>query len=435
MPKYETGLERRLEYRERLAGISQMLHGLPAEQQNPIQIALIDFMREYNEGILDAAQNHKPLVCTWYGNAQEIFAGMGIKYYNPVMDLMFHLQFTDYADAKECDQFPLDDKICSLVRYAVWSMENRLHPKPDAFICMMEPCDGQVMLHQAFKRSDYLKDVPCFAFDPSYGHEDKDFEYVARQLRQEMVPFLERTTGAKYDFKRVAELVEETNKQYRIWAEVNEQLRASPCPMPSFAVPDAFWALTQHLPAGHPTATAIMQGALDFAKHNVANHVGPVMNEQIRILWPDLNPLWGDKLGAWLASEWNAVVVQTFQGGTPYTDVDTSNEEAMFFGLARRAVAEVPMIRQGRGWVDVFEEDVTKMINEFNINAVVFPGHMGHKDQSGSGEFLKRICRDMDVSLINMTTSLFDERYTPLDKVKNDLSNFFSASGFKRAKH
>ena len=94
MPKYETGLERRLEYRERLAGISQMLHGLPAEQQNPIQIALIDFMREYNEGILDAAQNHKPLVCTWYGNAQEIFAGMGIKYYNPVMDLMFHLQFT-----------------------------------------------------------------------------------------------------------------------------------------------------------------------------------------------------------------------------------------------------------------------------------------------------------------------------------------------------
>lgn len=205
--------------------------------------------------------------------------------------------------------------------------------------------------------------------------------------------------------------------------------------MPSFAVPDAFWALTQHLPAGHPTATAIMQGALDFAKHNVANHVGPVMNEQIRILWPDLNPLWGDKLGAWLASEWNAVVVQTFQGGSPYTDVDTSNEEAMFFGLARRAVAEVPMIRQGRGWVDVFEEDVTKMINEFNINAVVFPGHMGHKDQSGSGEFLKRICRDMDVPLINMTTSLFDERYTPLDKVKNDLSNFFSASGFKRAKH
>ena len=142
MPKYETGLERRLEYRERLAGVSQMLHSLPPEKANPVQTAFIDFMREYNEGLIDAAQNHKPLVCTWYGNSQEILAGMGIKYYNPVMDLMFHLQFTDYADAKECDQFPLDDKICSLVRYAVWSMENRMHPKSDAFICMLESCDG-----------------------------------------------------------------------------------------------------------------------------------------------------------------------------------------------------------------------------------------------------------------------------------------------------
>lgn len=435
MPKYQTGLERRLEYRERLAGVSQMLHGLPAEQQNPIQMQFIELMRDYNEGIIDAATNHKPLVCTWYGNCQELLAGMGIKYYNPVMDLMFHLQFTDYADAKECDQFPLDDKICSLVRYAVWSMENRVHPKPDAFVCMMEPCDGQDMLHQAFKRSDYLKDVPCFAFDPSYGHDDKDFEYVAHQLRYEMVPFLEKTTGAKYDFGRVAALVEETNEQYRVWTQVNEQLRASPCPMPSFSVPDVFWALTQHLPAGDPRATDLMRLTLKIAQDNVAKHVGPVMNEQIRILWPDLDCLWGDKLGAWLASEWNAVVVNSFQGGSPYEDVDTSNEEAMFFGLARRSVAEVPMIRQGRGWVDVYEHDLTTMINDFNINCVVNPGHMGHKDQSGVVAFQKRICRDMDIPNIVLTTSLFDERYTPLEKVQNDLSNFFSTAGFKRAKH
>ncbi len=433
MSKYQTGLERRMEYRERLGGISAMLHGLPAEQQNPVQIAMIDLLRQYNEDLIDAAVNHKPLVCTWYGNSQEIFAGMGIRYYNPVMELMFNLQFTDYADAKECDHFALDDKICSLVRYAVWSIENRVHCKPQAFICMLEPCDGQTMLHQAFSRSDYLKDVPYFAIDPGYGHDDKDFAYVAAQLKQ-MIPFLEKHTGAKYEFEKVAALVQETNKQYRIWAEVNECIKASPCPMPAFAVPDVFWALTQHLPAGAPQATALMQAVLGVCKQNVANHVGPVMNEQIRILWPDLNPLWGDKLGAWLAKEWNATVVQTFQGATPYTEVDTSSEEAMLFGLARRNISEVPMIRQGRGWVDVFEEDVTSLINDYNINAVVFPGHMGHKDQSGTGVFLKRICRDLDVPCITLTTSLFDERYTSLDKVQNDLSNFFSAVGFKRNK-
>lgn len=162
---------------------------------------------------------------------------------------MFHLGLTDYADAKECDRFNLDDKMCSLVRYAVYSMVNRLHPRPDCFVAMAEPCDGQLMLHQAFAECDYLKGVPVYTIDPSYGHTDKDFEYVAKQLK-EMIAFIEKNTGAKYDVNKLREIVDETNKQYEIWAEVNELMRASPAPMPSFAVGDAFWALTQHLPAG-----------------------------------------------------------------------------------------------------------------------------------------------------------------------------------------
>ncbi len=75
---------------------------------------------------------------------------------------------------------------------------------------------------------------------------------------------------------------------------------------------------------------------------------GPGRERKIRLFWPDLNPLWGEKLGNWLAEEWNAVVVNSFQGLSPYTPVDTSTEESMLFGLARRNVAEVPMIRQGK---------------------------------------------------------------------------------------
>ena len=209
--KYQTGLERRYEYKERLEGILKMINSLPPEKQNPVQTAFLGLMQDYNLKLIEAGEKNLPLVCTWYGNAQEILAGMGIRYYNPVMELMFNLQFTEYADAKECDHFALDDKLCSLVRYAVWSIENRVHVKPQAFIAMMEPCDGQLMLHQAFARSDYFKDVPYFAIDPGYGHTDKEYNYVASQLKK-MVKFLEEKTGAKYDFGKVREVVEETNK-------------------------------------------------------------------------------------------------------------------------------------------------------------------------------------------------------------------------------
>ena len=91
------------------------------------------------------------------------------------------------------------------------------------------------------------------------------------------------------------------------------------------------------------------------------------------------------------------------------------------------------MIRQGRGFVDVLVEDLADMITTYNANAVITPGHMGHKDKSGNTQFLKKVCRDMGVPLLNLTTSLFDKRYMPMDRVKNDISNFFSTAGFTPA--
>ena len=106
----------------------------------------------------------------------------------------------------------------------------------------------------------------------------------------------------------------------------------------------------------------------------------------------------------------------------------------MLIGLARRSVAEVPMIRQGRGWVDVMVDDLSQALQDFNIDAVLFSGHMGHKDQSGVTQFMKKVCRDRRVPLLTLTTSLFDERYTPMEKVQNDISNFLSTNGYKRNK-
>ena len=87
---------------------------------------------------------------------------------------------------------------------------------------------------------------------------------------------------------------------------------------------------------------------------------------------------------------------------------------------------------QAPGWVDVFVEDVTNMISSFNCNAVIASGHMGHKDVAGQGAFLKKVCKDMDVPVLNLTSSLFDERYLPFERLKNDIDNFFSTCGFKR---
>lgn len=430
------GTERTQEYVDRLTGILEMMQGAPAEQRNPVVEALIGLFLQWNKDKIQAYRDGRPIGMTWYGNAPEILCGMGILNYNPVVDLMMHLGFTNYEDAYKSDAFPLDQNVCSLIRYATYAVTNRLLVKPSVIIAMGEPCDAELMLHQAIAQSDFMGGIPIFQIDPSYGHEKSDFEYVAGQL-QDMVRFLEKHTDAKYSYEGLKKVVDETNKQYELWKQINECMKARPAPMPGFAVPEALWPLTQHLPSGDPRCTAVIEKILEACRANVAAHAGPLgEHEQIRIVWPDLDPLWNGPLTEWLAQEWGATVVMTDQQySTPYQKIDTSSEESMFYGLARRAVFEVPMIRQGRGFVDVLIEDLADQISGWGADVVIAPGHMGHKDKSGNGQFLKKVCRDMGVPLLNLTTSLFDERYTPLDRVKNDISNFLSTCGYKPLRH
>ena len=425
------GTERIEEYVTRLTGMIDQMKALPAEQQNPLAIFLLEALRERDQRVLHAAAAGEPFIVSWYGNLPEISDSMGIVDYNPISDIFFHLGVTNHADAYELDKLDFDPNVCTLIRFGIYAMKNHLMPKPTAFVAMAEPCDGQLMIHQSWEEIGAAAGAPVYQIDPTYGTTERDYRYVADQLR-ELIAFYEKHCGVKYSFEKLKAVVDETNVQYDLWKQVNQCASAIPCPLPSFAVNDAFWYLMQHLiPCGDKRVTQAMRAVLDMAKKNAANHVGAVPHEQIRVYWPDLNPLWDMRLADWLAKEWGAVVVGSFTGLTPYEWIDTSSEESTLLGLARRGTTEVPMIRQGRGTVDLFTEDLTREVQNLNANCVIFPGHMGHKDQSGIAKFLREACRDLDVPLLSMTTDLFDSRCENFDKMTSDISNFFSAHGWK----
>jgi len=431
MTNTKTGVERIYEYRDRLKGIIEAMKQAPEEQRNPFLEGVFTLVLEANEKTIDCAENKKPFISSWYGNSPEIYTSMDIHFINPVFDLLFHEYLTDLYDVKEADKMSLPDDICSLIRFGAYAVENRLLPRPTAIVSMLEPCDGELMLHQYFQSSDHWGGVPIFALDPPYGATEEDFKYFAGELKR-MIAFLEEISGHQFDVEKLRKIVEEMNLQYELWGEYNELRRVTPCPHGSFSGSVPFWALTQHLPSGDPRATELIRMMVKDAEAKVEAGIGAVPNEQIRILWADLAPQWADLIGPWLEQEWGANVVMDYQGYTPYSQIDTSTEKTMLFGLARRSLHEVPMIRQGRGTVEVIIEDMTRIIKDYNINCVIWPGHMGHKDVAGSINFMQEVCRSLNVPLLSLTTSLFDERYTPLNRVKQQISEFFEAKGWKR---
>lgn len=418
------GLQRFYEYRDRIRGIISQIEASP--EPNPVLLKFFGLVLENDEKTIDCIEHDKPLLSSWYGSAPEIYAAMGIHYFCPVDNILAHQPFNNDLEGMDASAVPAD--MCGLIKLGAYGVETGIVPTPTAIIAMLEPCDAQSALHEAWKNSEAWKDLPTFALDPAYGNGDEDYTYFAGELKR-MISFLEEHVGRKMDYNKLREVIEETNRQYAEWSEYNELRRAVPCPHGSFMASKPGWVITQHITAGHPGATEIFKMLAFDAEQRVKEKRGFLVKERIRLLWADLVPTWSDELAAMLAEEWGAVIVQDFQGSTPYAHIDTSTEENMLLGLARRNLGEVPMIRQARGTVDVMIEDITRLTRDYRCDCVIFPGHVGHKDQSASIAFLKEACRYLKVPLLTLSVDNFDPRYAPMETLKHRFAEFFCAHG------
>ncbi|MBN1321598.1 MAG: 2-hydroxyacyl-CoA dehydratase [Thermoleophilia bacterium] len=417
------GLPRLYEYRDGYRSLIRQIEQSP--EPNPVLLKFFGLMLANDERTIDCVENGKPLLSSWYGSAIEIYAAMGIHWFTPVDNILYHVLATP-SDLEEMDATPIPADMCGLIKLAAYAVEAGLVPIPTAMIAMLEPCDAQSALHEAWLNSEGWENVPTFALDPAYGTGQYDYEYFAGELKR-MTVFLEDHVGRKMDYDRLREVIEVTNEQYAAWAEYNEYRRAVPCPHDSFLVSKLGWGITQHIEAGLPEAVEILEMLAADAEQKVKAGIGAVPNERIRVLWTDLVPTWSDALGSWLAEEWGANIVMDLQGYAPYEHIDTSTEASMLLGLAKRCLAEVPMIRQSRGSVDVMIDDITRIARDYRCDCVVFPGHVGHKDQSASVGFLKEACRDLKLPLLMLSVDNFDPRFTPMDVLKRQISEFFEA--------
>lgn len=421
------GLERTIENRDRWLALLDMLQQAPPEYKDPIMEGYVELLLENDEELLRRIETGEPLISAW-GNGVEIWAAMDIHYFCEADQIFYHMPFKGIYDLEKADKMTLPDDVCSLVRISSYAVKEGLVPDPTAVLAMTTPCDALFMVHQQFINNEW-KNIPTFALDPTYGESEREMEYFVGELKR-MIAFMEEThPGYKLDYNKLREVITESNKQYELWAEYNQLLRAVPCPGTSFQIALIAWTIVQHLKAGNPKATKLLEMMVAKAEQMVKEGKGALENERIRIVWPDLKPVWMQQIVDWLAQEWGAVVVMDFEGFDPYTTIDTSTEETMLQGLSKRILCDVPMVRQSRSTVSTFIDDLRRCVTDYKADCVIWPGHMGHKDQAASHHFVEEACRELNVPLLYLTTSLYDERYMPLDKIKKQISEFFSVTG------
>jgi benzoyl-CoA reductase/2-hydroxyglutaryl-CoA dehydratase subunit BcrC/BadD/HgdB len=388
------------------------------------------FMLEAHRKTVDCVEQGEPFLAGWYTSAPEIYNAMDLHWYSVPAGAfgMGGLEPPKFKeDLEGIDQMMIPSDICTLLRLVMYFVEAELVPPPTAFIAAVTPCDGMAGVHEAIRNHPDWSDVPMFVPDPPYFEDERSVNYFAEELRR-MVPFIQEHTGHEMDPARLREVVEESNKQYALWHEHNELRRSVPCPHGAGLGMGAF-GIAQGLQCGRPEGTAWLQELVADAEKRIVENRPAIGNEKLRLVWFDLQPVWFGDLTPWFEEEWGATVVHTFFSHSPYTQIDTSSEETIFRGLAKRNLLDTPMIRQARGTVEVFSQDLTRIVNDFKIDCVIWPGHMGHKDGAAALPIVKQTCREIGVPLLEIGLDTFDRSYTPLDEMKNKISQFFTAMG------
>ena len=383
---------------------------------------------EQHNAVIRAAENGEPFVASYYGCQPEIYVAMDLPWYTFLTPVFTNAMDPNLGNEIDATESMFGKDFCTAFRVAGYWVEKDLAPIPTAMIAMLHPCDASLAAHQLIATNEIWRHVPMFGCDPPYWDDDRSLDYYANETRQ-MISFLEEHTGRKLDMDRLREVCEESNKMYELWMEYNELRRAVPCPH-GFGVGLQAFGVAENILVGSPKGTQWFRDLVADAEMLVKEGKGKVEDERVRIFWFDVVSLGLSlDLFPWLEQEYGAVVVMDMFGYTPYTLIDTTSEETMLKGLGKRALCDAPMMRQARGVADNWIGDIRHVVKDYNINCVVWPGHMGHKDGSANIGMMREECRDLGVPFIQIGMDNFDERYTTTAEIKDMFSRFFNAHG------
>lgn len=415
-------------FKEEIAALGSAVERLQQRKSDVASLNSTVFraMMEMDQKLVTAVDEGKPFIGSSIAYATEVCAAMNLPYYTLILPITTPGPVME-QQVRETSKIDIPTDVCTAIRLGMYSVEADLCPPPTAFVALISPCDGMRILHQWLQTKKDWANVPMFAPDPVYIDTERTLEYYAQEFGR-MVSFLEEHTGHRLDIDRLREIVTESNKQYRLWSEFNELRRAIPCPQ-GYRMSNQVWLMVQQLWAGDPRCTDWLSELIAATEQRVREGKGPVSKERIRLFWYDIRPIWYNEFASWLENEYGAVTVMDMTSYDPYTPIDTSTKESMFRGLAKRGLYEMPMMRQELGPADHITADITRIVKDYRIDCVLWPGHMGHKAKAGAVGIGKETCRQLGVPFVHLGMDLFDSTYTTLDELKDTCAKAFSTMG------
>ena len=389
--------------------------------------ALLVVYRDYIEELFRAIDSNKTII---YGN----FAVPGTLMRGFDTDEVFWLQLealsviqglvgepavwnAQYVDAAEAAGMAPD--ICSVDRIALGGYLEKVMPPPDAGFYLTTPCDSQTCLVNSMV---FETDAPTIVVDMPYGATREEVEYVGRQYR-EVIEFLQKNTGLRYDFERLRDACDKYNRMMRLIADWVTLRRTKPACQPCETL--SLMAAVVTVFSGHDNGIDYATETLAELKEMIARGDRAVEGDEVRAIWYG-DPMWSDiNFYNWLEGECG-VTVPMDMFGYFHADslIDTSSEVSMLEDIAFNAMRNFPMTRQLLGSMEDYLVDYRTLCQDYEADFGIIPGHLGCTHGWGAIGMMRQESDRLGIPLLVFEFDMLDPRITPRDDLEVIFQNF-----------
>jgi len=253
----------------------------------------------------------------------------------------------------------------------------------------------------------------------TYGREAA--RWYGRQIRKELIPFLEGVTKKKFDIDRFREIIEESNRAYEFMLEICDTYVSTPVPVPA-AVRQVPYFLFINA-AGHPGTTDEIRAFHQEVIRRLKEGIPHPVQEKYRVIWGHVPPSF-TQIFSWMEKKLAASVLATmFAGSAILRPIDTSDVETMFEGYAWQGLDMTMSVMRlnSRKLMEFY----MNLYQQYRCNAFIFTQHVGCNNICGAAGIMRRYCQKEGIPALFLELDYNDDRIVSTEQLKNQIEDFF----------
>jgi len=325
----------------------------------------------------------------------------------------------EFLEAAEEAGVPSDT--CSTDRFIVGAMLSGELPSNAFFVTSSSPCDGTRIAYPILQKT---LDCPMLFLDAPFRDDREAIRYYAGQLRDQLIPFVEKHTGRKFDLDRFREVVVESNRAYELLIDTLETYRVKPAP---------HYGTMRSLPyqifvggAGRPETTETLRLFQEDATRRVreGRTEGP-FPEKHRVMWAHVPPTYDWDLFSWMEEGFGAtLVVDSLSSTSVLEPIDPTSLETMLEGMAWQGLDMTMsfMRLESAEFVDL----TLRAYERYGCDCIIATQHVGCQSICGARGLIREECRKREIPLLFIEFDYNDDRVLAPEQMRTQIEEFFT---------